>query len=137
MLETTVMQAKRLGVLTCRPDTRLLDAARHMANEDISALVVVDAAGALAGIITRTDLLRAHAAHADWTKYQVGDYMNPNVVTVALNASLAQVRQLLLGNQIHRVVVVRQEEGKQRPVAVVSAADLVYHMVREYGLAGQ
>jgi CBS domain-containing protein len=131
------MQAKRLGVLTCKPGTRLLDAARHMTDEDISALVVVDTDGHLAGIITRTDLLRAHAAHADWTKYKVGDYMNPNVVTVGLATSLAQVRQLLLGNQIHRVVVVRQEEGKQRPVAVVSAADLIYHMVREYGQAEQ
>lgn len=137
MLETTVMQAKRLGVLTCKPDTRLLDAARNMADEDISALVVVGTDGYLAGIITRTDLLRAHVAHADWTKYKVGDYMNPNVVTVGLTATLAEVRQLLLSNQIHRVVVVRHEEGKPRPVAVVSAADLIYHMVREYGQAEQ
>ena len=132
MPETTVMQAKRLGVYTCKPDTPLLDAARQMADEDISALVVADAEGRLAGIITRTDLLRAHVAHADWTKYRVGDYMNPNVVTVGLNTPLSQVTQLLLDNQIHRVVVVRQEEARRRPVAVISAADLVYHMVREY-----
>jgi signal-transduction protein with cAMP-binding, CBS, and nucleotidyltransferase domain len=137
MSETTVMQAKRLGVLTCQRDTRLLDAARQMADEDISALVVVDSGGYLAGIITRTDLLRAHAAHADWTKYKVGDYMNPNVVAVSPAATLTEVRQLLLSNQIHRVVVVRHEEGKQRPVAVVSAADLIYHMVREYSQAEQ
>jgi len=126
------MQAKRLGVFTCKADSSLLDAARKMADEDISALVVMDDEGSLAGIITRTDLLRAYAAHADWTKCHVGDFMNPNVITVGLSTPLSQVTQLLLDKQIHRVVVVRQEEARLRPVAVISAADLVYHMVREY-----
>ena len=68
MPDTTVMQAKRLGVFTCLPDTPLVDAARRMAEEDVSALVVADAEGGLTGIITRIDLLRAHAAHADWSR---------------------------------------------------------------------
>ena len=88
MPETTVMQAKRLGVFTCLPETPLVDAARRMAEEDVSALVVADAEGGLKGIITRIDLLRAHAAHADWSKYRAGDYMNPNVVTVGLDTTL-------------------------------------------------
>jgi len=130
MPDTTVMQAKRLGVFTCLPDTPLVDAARRMAEEDVSALVVADAEGGLTGIITRIDLLRAHAAHADWSKYRVGDYMNPNVVTVGLETTLSEVAATLLSHHIHRVVVVRHEGDKLRPVAVVSAADLVYHMVK-------
>ena len=130
MPETTVMQAKRLGVFTCLPDTSLLDAARRMVAEDVSALVVADAEGGLIGIITRIDLLRAHAAHADWNKYRVGDFMNPNVVTVGLGTTLTEVSATLLSHHIHRVVVVNSEGNKLRPVAVVSAADLVYHMVK-------
>jgi CBS domain-containing protein len=130
MPETTVMQAKRLGVTTCLPDTPLVDAARCMAEEDISALVVASTDGALKGIITRIDLLRAHAAHANWSKYRVGDYMNPNVVTVSLDTTLAEVAAILLSHHIHRVVAVRREGEKLRPIAVVSAADLVYHMVK-------
>ena len=45
MPNTTVMQAKRLGVLTCTPDTRLVEAAQRMTGEDVSALVVVDEEG--------------------------------------------------------------------------------------------
>jgi signal-transduction protein with cAMP-binding, CBS, and nucleotidyltransferase domain len=130
MPNTTVMQAKRLGVFSCQPDTPLVDAAHQMTDEDVSALVVADAEGGLIGIITRIDLLRAHAAHADWSKYRVGDYMNPNVVTVGLDTTLSEVSATLLGHHIHRVVAVRREGDKFRPVAVVSAADLVYHMVK-------
>ena len=57
--------------------------------------------------------------------------MNPNVVTVDLDTTLSEVSATLLSHHIHRVVVVRHEGNKLRPVAVVSAADLVYHMVKD------
>ena len=57
--------------------------------------------------------------------------MNAQVVTVGLQTSLKDVRSLLLDRQIHRVVVVRPEGDRLRPIAIVSAADLVYHMVKE------
>ncbi|MGQ9489968.1 MAG: CBS domain-containing protein [Anaerolineae bacterium] len=131
MDETTVMQAKRLGVYTCRQDTTLLAAARRMADEDISALVAVDGDGYLAGIITRTDLIRAYRTCPDWPTRCVEEFMNADVITVGPHALLAQVADLLLKKHIHRVVVVRQEGDRKRPLAVVSSTDLVYHMVKE------
>lgn len=131
MHETTVMQAKRLGVYTCSSDTTLLTAAHRMADEDISALVAVDKDGYLAGIVTRTDLIRAYRTLQDWQTHRVEEVMNTDVITVGPQALLAQVADLLLEEHIHRVVVVRQEGDKQRPVAVVSSTDLVYHMVKE------
>jgi signal-transduction protein with cAMP-binding, CBS, and nucleotidyltransferase domain len=130
MPNTTVIQAKRLGVMTCTPDTLLIDAAQRMTGEDVSALVVVDHEGYLAGILTRTDLLRAWDKGGSWAHRLVSEYMNPNVVTVGLNTSLGEVTDLLLIGRIHRVVVVRHEGPKLRPVGVVSAADIVYHMVK-------
>lgn len=131
MPNTTVMQAKRLGVLTCAPDTTLIAAAQRMTGEDVSALVVVDEDGGLAGIITRTDLLRAWEKGGPWADRRVGEHMSPNVVTVGLETTLSEVTDLLLEERIHRVVVVRQEDDRPRPVAVVSAADLIYHMLKQ------
>ena len=132
MLEDqTVLAAKRIGVVSCKTGTTLGEAARCMVEEDISALVVVDGEGCLAGIITRTDLLRAHAEHEAWADRTVAEYMNPDVVTIGLHAALAEVEKLLLDLHIHRVVAVRPEGDKLRPMAVISAADLVYHMVKE------
>jgi CBS domain-containing protein len=102
-----------------------------MANEDISTLVVTDDDGYLAGIITRTDLVHAHQAHADWAGQTVAAYMSRPVVTVTPQHKLSQVAELLIEKQIHRVVVVQEENGRQRPVGVVSSADLVYHMAKE------
>jgi CBS domain-containing protein len=128
--DQTVLQAKRFGIFSCSQDETLQEAARRMVEEDISALVVVDKEGYLVGIITRIDLLRALTKLEDWEKLLVKDYMNNEVVTVSPQTQLTRVAELLVDKQIHRVVVAREENGKKKPVSVVSAADLVYHMIK-------
>jgi CBS domain-containing protein len=129
--DQTVIQAKRFGVFSCDQDKTLCEAGQRMVEEDISALVVVDKEGYLAGIITRTDLLRAFVEDENWDRQPVRKYMNSEVVYVSPQTHLDRVAELLLDKQIHRVVVGREENGKIRPISVVSAADLVYHMVKD------
>jgi CBS domain-containing protein len=128
--DLTVLQAKRFGVFSCNKENTLLEAAQRMVEEDISALVVVDENGFLAGIITRTDLIRAFVSLEDWETHKVSSLMSPEVVTVTAQTNLLRVAEILLEQQIHRVVAVREEDGKKRPISVVSAADIVYHMVK-------
>jgi CBS domain-containing protein len=126
----TVLEAKRYGIFSCYKTTPLLEASRKMVNEDISSLVILDNDGYLAGIVTRTDLIRAYIENDEWETLPVGNFMTGDVVTVSPKATLMEVAKLLLENHIHRVVVVREEEGRPRAVAVVSDSDLVYHMVK-------
>jgi len=102
-----------------------------MDDDDISSVVVVDDQGYLVGIITRTDLLRAMMDGEDWGAHPVADYMSEQVVTVAPTILIVDVAELLLKHHIHRAVVVEEQDGKARPLAVVSASDLVYHMVKD------
>jgi CBS domain-containing protein len=57
--------------------------------------------------------------------------MTQDVITVVPEDLLNTVANLLLAHHIHRVVVVREENGKPKPVAVVSGTDLIYHMMKE------
>jgi CBS domain-containing protein len=128
--DLTVLQAKRFGVFTCSKNDTLSEAAQRMVEEDISALVVVDENGFLNGIITRTDLLKAFVSLEDWEKHKVSGLMNPDVVTVTPQTNLMRVAEILLEQQTHRVVAVQEEGGKKHPISVVTAADIVYHMVK-------
>lgn len=56
----------------------------------------------------------------------VGDWMNPNVLSVAPDADLREVCRLMADERIHRVFVV---EGRKL-VGVVSALDVVAHVAR-------
>lgn len=130
-LNRTALEAKRLGVFTCEQCHNLGEAARTMADEDISALVITDREGYLRGILSRTDLLRAAVASEDWQAQPVDQFMSQDVVTVPPTTTLRDVAEILLDHRIHRVVVARQEQGRLRPVSVISAADIVYHMAKE------
>jgi DeoR family transcriptional regulator, catabolite repression regulator len=130
MEDRTVLEAKRLGVLVCSENQNLTKAAQRMVEEDVSALAVVDVEGYLSGIITRTDLIRALLTTPQWENLPVGKFMVADVVTVPPTASLMDVSRLMLEKQIHRIVVVREENGKKRPISVISAADIVYYMVK-------
>jgi len=129
----TVQQAKRFGVFTIKPGETLESAASRMIDEDISCLVVADDEGFLEGILTRTDLLRAYMEKDDWKLEPVSAHMVTEVVTVSPRDLLSSAADLLLQKGIHRVVVVEEHEGRKRPVSVVSAADLVYHMNKDTG----
>lgn len=131
MRDITVLQAKRYGIYSCSSGSTLHEAASLMVKEDISGLVVIDPDGYLAGVITRTDLLRAARAGADWRSATVGEYMNTQVVTVCPEDRLSHVARTLLDNGIHRAIIVQKENQQLRPIGVISDADLIYHMVKD------
>jgi CBS domain-containing protein len=132
MRNLSVMQAKRFGVWTISRDANLKTVAREMVDRNISGLIVVDEQGYLEGLITRTDLVRAAHDGRDWMHKTANDYMVRNVVTVRLDDKLERVMELLVEHHVHRVVAVEPAaDGKFRPVAVLSAADVVYHMAQE------
>lgn len=128
MKNKLVGQAKRLGILSCGRHEPLKNIARRMADDDISALVVVEADGSLAGIISRSDVLRAGLGSPDWANEPAEHFMTDKVVTVTPDATLADVMNILLSRHIHRVVVVREDQGRTVPIAVVSNSDLVCEM---------
>jgi CBS domain-containing protein len=131
MKTRTVLEAKRLGIVSCKGSHPLEKIAMRIADDDISALVVTDDQGYLLGIISRSDLLRAYVESNDWRVEPVERFMTRDVIWVTPDALLVDTAQLLLGRHIHRVVVVRQEEGGLRPIAVVSDSDLVIDMVSD------
>lgn len=125
----TVLEAKRYGLTSCRRDTPLREVASKMVDRDINTLVVLNAGDGLEGIITRADLLHAYVQHADWKQRLAEQHMTSNVMTVPTDMQLTEVPKLLVEQHIHQVVVV--DARTDRPVALLSAADLVYHMLKE------
>lgn len=130
----TVLEAKRFEVYACKQSTSLKEACRQIASEDISCLVVTDPDGYLAGILTRTDLLRARLEHENWLEYPVSAYMHQEVITVTPETLLTDVAHLLVEHHIHRVVIVRPENDNLVALGVISDSDLIYHMAYQLGL---
>ena len=130
------------SVITIPPDATILEAANTMLRHHVSGLPVVDAAGALVGIVSEGDFIRrseigTKRKRGRWLKFLLGDsavdYVHEHgrkvsdvmtgdpVVTVTEDASLEQIVDTMETNGVKRLPVMR---GNQL-VGLVSRANLM------------
>jgi len=129
--------------LCVRPESSMMEAIRLMLQRRISGLPVIDDAGNVVGIVTEGDLLRrgetgTQRRRPRWLEFFIGtgrlaseyahacgrkveEVMTRDVHTVAADAPLDLVVQLMERHQIKRLPVVR--DG--RVVGIVSRANLL------------
>lgn len=111
-----------------RADAPIEDAEELLETNHISGLPVVDAAGALVGVISQTDLVRlAHHSIGDILRarpdgLRVGEVMTSPPLTVPMTASLVEAARLMHNARVHRLVAL---DDADEPVGVLSASDYV------------
>lgn len=116
-----------------RDDASLSDAAALMDRHHVHGLPVVDAGGALVGVLSQTDLNRARSTEylwAGWPGLAVRHLMTSPAITVHRSTPLLVAARRMEEEHIHRLVVV--EEGDETtPVGVLSMTDLIHALVGE------
>lgn len=131
MSEPRVRDWMHEGVITCVPETSLPEVARTMKAHQISALVVVDAAGLALGVISRTDLANTGFVEPymhHWRGMTARHLMTSPVISVSAQTPLATALDLLKIRKIHRLVVTEAVAGGERPVGILSLTDIVRHL---------
>jgi CBS domain-containing protein len=108
-------------VLTIEPTATLGAAARKMRQRNVGAAVVVDEEGAVVGIFTERDLLRAIADSRNPDVGQVQSYMTSDPITLSPDHSPSGAAQIMSERKFRHIPVV--DGGKL--VGIVSIRDLV------------
>jgi len=130
-------------VMSVTPETTVPDIAQMMLERRVSGLAVVDAKGAIVGVVSEGDLIRRPEIDTDkrrswWLRFftsdedlargyvkthglHAKDIMSRPVETVPPGAALADVVQVLEARRIKRVFVVE----KGRLAGVITRADLL------------
>jgi CBS-domain-containing membrane protein len=131
------------AVITVGPDASVVEVADLLLRNRISAVPVVDANGAILGIVSEGDLINRAESGTERRKSwwldalasrrtmaieyikshsrQVRDVMTRDVITACPDTSVAQVAALLEKNGIKRVPIVKDD----RIVGIVSRANLL------------
>lgn len=148
LLTLRVCDIMNSPVATVDETASMADAARILAEHQVSGLPVVDSQGRCVGIISTTDFAERECRRAgagifepQWSwqgaesddsdeetrpridsQDQVGDHMSSLVQTVDENSPIMTAARLMCREHIHRLVIVDQN---QVPVGVVSSLDLV------------
>jgi pyruvate-ferredoxin/flavodoxin oxidoreductase len=114
-------------VITCRPDATLPEVAATLHDRDISAIVVIDAGGELAGVLSSTDLRRAqfksHTTEPHAPQIKTAHLMSRDIMTTWPEEPLEAAATRLFDNHVHRLVVTASPEDRH-PVGIISMTDL-------------
>jgi CBS domain-containing protein len=101
-----------------------------MSERAVTGLPVVDRVGRLQGVLSQTDIVRAHASGqplANWPGLAVRHLMTSPALTIRLDESLLTAARMMEQHHIHRLVVVAPDG--QHPIGVISTTDLVHALV--------
>jgi signal-transduction protein with cAMP-binding, CBS, and nucleotidyltransferase domain len=124
-----ILAVARDRLITIHTDALLTDAAKLLCDTHRALLVVCDSSEVMAGVITRTDIVR-QVARCDGI---VNEVRIPAVMTQAVTSC----RQ---GDFLHDLLDVMKQRGfvhipvldaKSRPCGVVNARDALHALVRE------
>ena len=130
---TTQRELRAGDLMTIDPvvvaaDAPIEEAERLILDNRVSGLPVVDHDGALVGVVSQTDFMHLanpdvrNLIHHKASGIRVGEVMSRPPVTVLLSTPLAEAAHIMRAEQVHRVVVV---DNEQRPLGVLSAMDFV------------
>jgi CBS domain-containing protein len=152
LLSLRVSDVMNSPVATIAESATMADAARLMAEREITGMPVVDAQGRCVGMLSATDFaMREHRMaqgeqqllcgwehavtrppeegpfHIEMiAQDRVSEHMSPAVQTISETASLINAARVMCREHIHRLVIIDSDD---RPVGLVSSLDLVAALV--------
>ena len=121
----TVGEVMTANPISIAETASLAEAAKILDTQKITGLPVLDASGALVGVLSQTDLVRARANQEfvqNWPGLPVGQIMTKPALTISVTSSLEEAARVMDGRRVHRLVVT---DGTATPIGIISASDLV------------
>jgi CBS domain-containing protein len=117
-----ILGVKGRNVITAAPDENVQDTAQKLAKNRIGAIVVVDANGGIAGIVSERDIVRSLASlGASAMTQPVSKIMSTAVKTCKFGDSETELMALMTTNRIRHLPVV--DGGKLS--GMISIGDIV------------
>lgn len=123
-----ILAGKGRDVISIDPQSTLAEAARMLNQHRIGAVVVMDPAEVLVGILSERDVVRAVAeGGAEALRQPVSSRMTEKVVTCRADAGIDDLMTLMTERKFRHVPVV--EDGRLR--GIVSIGDIVKYRLAE------
>jgi CBS domain-containing protein len=117
-----LLDQKGREVVTVRPDVTLGDVAVTLHERRIGAVVVTDTQGAIMGIFTERDLVKAIASQAAVALTEkVYDAMTKNVTRCQENSTTDELMEIMTGGRFRHVPV----ESNGKLAGIISIGDVV------------
>jgi CBS domain-containing protein len=124
-----ILQNKGRDVIGLTESATLAETASTLAQHHIGAVLVLDGDGALAGIFSERDLVRAVAQDGPRAlERAIAGYMSRQVTTCTENDTLENLMEMMTRGRFRHVPVLDEH---QRPAGMISIGDVVKSRIAE------
>jgi CBS domain-containing protein len=128
MLVSHILREKGRDVLAISPGATLAEAARVLTKHRIGALIVRDEDGALSGIISERDVVRAVAEEgAAALAFTVDSRMTRDVATCAQTDTIEEIMETMTRCRFRHLPVVEEDSV----IGIISIGDVVKMRIAE------
>ncbi len=128
MFVSDILAQKGGVVFSVSPGTSVADVTRQLSTRRIGAVLVLDGDGAVLGIVSERDLVRALAAHAGKAlELDVRQVMTRGVITCDPDDSIEEVMTVMTRERFRHLPVVRSGEL----LGLISIGDVVKARIEE------
>jgi CBS domain-containing protein len=128
MFVSDILAQKGGLVFSVTPATSVAQLSQQLSTRRIGSMLVLDVEGAVAGIVSERDLVRAFASHgAKAMELEARQVMTRDVVTCDPDDSIDQVMQTMTSGRFRHLPVVRRGEL----LGLVSIGDVVKARLEE------
>lgn len=128
MRVSQILTGKGHDVFAIDPDASVADLVQTLAERRVGALLVRGADGAIAGIVSERDIVRALGAQESVLHDPVASIMTSDVVTVSHDADVSDLMRLMTDRRIRHVPVMDDDDAL---LGVVSIGDVVKNRMDE------
>ena len=123
-----ILKTKGAGVVTIERGQQVNHVAKVLTEKRIGAVVIVDEADRVCGVLSERDIVRALAKEGPSALHQaVAAFMTADVITCGLRDSIDQLMSLMTGRRVRHLPVL--DDGKL--VGIVSIGDVVKWRIAE------
>ena len=121
MKVSTILATKGNKLITIAPEQPIQEAVALLDRHNIGAIVVLNASGALAGILSERDIVRQLGHHSDLLAQSVNTVMTSKVVTCLPQDDLMSVAHVMTERRFRHLPVV--EDGAL--LGIISIGDVL------------
>lgn len=128
MSVASILSGKSGDVLTVTPDQTIAEASKILAENKVGAVIVVDEAGGVAGILSERDVVRGLSASGPSVLSQtVSRLMTAEVKVCTRSETIDNVMRKMTEGRFRHMPVVEND----KLVGVVSIGDVVKHKIKD------
>ena len=116
--------------ITVQQNLTLRKVAKILTNNRIGAVPVLDASGALAGILSERDLVKSLNKDIDLDKNTASDLMTTDLIVTSAKVSSSDLMKLMTDHKIRHAPIVSED----RLIGIVSIGDVVKRLLEKFDM---